>query len=140
MNRRDPVLLAWAAGLGLAALVFVMGPERFFFRLLDTVHVALWRLQEMLEQFSIVTLDAVRALAIGLYVTFVALGLAVVRRGGQARGALFWVSALFLVLAGDMMGDGSPSARWAAALLIVAAGSAVMTGRLRQGHAVAVRR
>ncbi len=140
MKRRDPVLLAWVAGLGLAALVFVMGPERFFFRLVDTMHVVMWRVQEALEQFSIVTLDAVRALAIGLFATFVVLGVSVVRRGGRARGALFWVSALFVVLAGDLVGDGSPNARWAAALLVVGAGAAVMTGRLRQDTTVVARR
>ena len=139
MKRRDPVVLAWVAGLGLSAVVYAMGPERFFFRLVDSIHVALWRIQEALEQLSVVTLDAVRALSIGLFVTFVALSLAVIRRGGRARGALFWVSLLFVALAGNLVGDGSPNARWAASLMVVAAGSVLMTGRLRQERPVAVR-
>ena len=59
--RRDPILLAWGAGLLLAALVYLVGPDRFLFRLMDTLHVLGWRLAELIEDLSIVSLDLVRA-------------------------------------------------------------------------------
>lgn len=130
MARRDPVLVAWVVGLGLAALVFLVGPDQFLFRLTDTMHVLLWRLGEAIDQLSATALDAVRALAIGLFVTFIGLGLAVSRRGGRARGALVVVTILFLILVGDAApGD---QTRWLAALVLSGTGALVMTGRLRQ--------
>ncbi len=136
MTRRDPVVIAWGIGLALAALVFAVGPDHFLFRLADTLHVFMWQLAEALEQLSATAMDAVRALAIGLFVTFLALGLAVGRRGGRARGAMLVVTGLFLFLVSDAApGD---QTRWIAALALSAVGAAVMTGRLRQ-HAVILR-
>lgn len=126
--RRDPILAAWGIGLLLAVLVYVVGPDRFLFRVLDTLHVLGWRIAELIDDLSIVALDLVRALAIGLYATFVVLAFAVARRGGPSRGALLVVSLLFLALAG---GSGVPNTRWTAALVLSAVGAAVMTGRLR---------
>jgi len=140
MRRRDPVLLAWGLGLVLAALVYVVGPDRFLFRVLDTVHVLAWRLSEAVADLSLLTLDLVRALAIGLFATFVALALAVARRGGRGRGALLLVSVLFLFLAGGGGPDGaSANTRWTAALLLSGMGALVMTGRLRQTGALVPR-
>jgi len=129
MTRRDPVLLAWLVGLGLAGLIFAVGPDRFLFRFWDTLHVFMWQVAEALDNLSAVALDAVRALAIGLYVTFLALAFAVARRGGRARGAIVVVTVLFLVLVGDAT-PGS-QARWLAALCVSGIAAAVMTGRLR---------
>jgi hypothetical protein len=130
MIRRDPVVIAWALGLGLAALVFWVGPDRFLFRLEDTLHVLAWRLGEAIADLSATALDAVRALAIGLYVTFLGLGFAVLRRGGRARGAMVVVTLLFLLMAGGASpGD---QVRWVAALVLSGIGASVMTGRLRQ--------
>lgn len=126
--RRDPILAAWGIGLVLAVLVYIVGPDRFLFRVLDTLHVLGWRVAELIDDLSLVALDLMRALAIGLYVTFVMLALAVARRGGPSRGALLVVSLLFLALAG---GSGVPNARWTAALVLSAVAAAVMTGRLR---------
>lgn len=140
MRRRDPVLLAWGLGLALAALVYLVGPDRFLFRVLDTAHVLAWRLSEAVADLSVLTLDLVRALAIGLFVTFVALAIAVARRGGRGRGALVLVSVLFLFLAGGGGPDGaSANTRWTAALLLSGMGALVMTGRLRQTGALVPR-
>ena len=95
MTRRDPVVVAWVVGLCLAALVFLVGPAQFLFRLIDGVHVALWRLGEALAQLSATAIDAVRALSIGLFVTFLGLAFAVLRRGGRAKAALVVVGILF---------------------------------------------
>lgn len=137
----DPIWLAWAAGLALAAVVYVVGPDRFLFRVVDTFHVLAWRISEAVADLSALTLDAVRALAIGLYATFVALALAVARRGGRARAALLLVSVVFFLLAGGGwdVEDGLPNGRWTAALLLAGVAAAVMTGRLRTSGAVARR-
>ena len=130
--RRDPILAAWGIGLLLAVLIYLVGPDRFLFRLLDTLHLMAWRAAELIDDHSVVALDAVRAMAIGLYATFVVLALAVARRGGTARGALVVVSVLFLGLAG---GSGVTNTRWTAALVLCGVGAAVMTGRLRHPQA-----
>ena len=139
MNRRDPIWLAWVVGLVLAAAVYVVGPDRFVFRVVDTLHVLAWRVSEAIEDLSVLALDLVRALAIGLFVTFVVLAIAVARRGGRGRGALLLVTLLFLVLAGGGIDGAAPNARWTSALLLSGAGAAIMTGRLRQTGAVVPR-
>ena len=130
MPRRDPVVIAWAVGLALAALVFMVGPDHFLFRLADTLHVLMWRLAEALAQLSATAIDVVRALSIGLFVTFLGLGFAVNRRGGRARAAITVVTILFLILVGDA--EPGDQSRWIAALALSGIGAAVMTGRLRQ--------
>lgn len=129
MTRRDPVLFAWLVGLVLAALVFLVGPDQFLFRLTDALHVAVWRVGEALAELSATALDAVRALSIGLFVTFLGLSFAVLRRGGRARMPLVVVTVLFLMLTGDA----APldQTRWIAALALSGTGAAIMTGRLR---------
>lgn len=132
MQQRDPVVVAWVVGLGLAALIYVVGPQHFLFRLLDTLHLALWQLGEVIAGLSAMALDMVRALAIGLFATFVVLALAVLRRGGRARGALVVVTVLFLLLVSHDDTMTESNGRWAAALALSAVGAMVMTGRLRQ--------
>lgn len=139
MNRRDPILLAWAVGLVLAVAVYVVGPDRFVFRMLDSLHVLAWRISEAVEDLSLLALDLVRALAIGLFATFVVLAVAVARRGGRGRGALLLVTLLFVVLVSGGVDGGAPNARWTAALLLSGVGAAIMTGRLRQTGAIVQR-
>lgn len=128
--RRDPVVIAWGAGLGLALLVFLVGPDHFLFRLADTLHVLAWRVAETLAELSATALGVVQALSIGLFVTFLGLALAVLRRGGRSRGAMIVVSLVFFFLVSDAApGD---QARWVAALALSGLGALVMTGRLRQ--------
>ncbi len=128
---RNPILVAWAAGLVLAIAVYVVGPERLLFRLLDNLHFLAFWLEEALAQLGGVMAEAVRALAIGLYVTFAALALAVQQRGGSARTALFWVSVLFWLLAAGVIGTEDGQGRWVMALALVAVGAIGMTARLR---------
>ncbi len=128
--RRSPIWLAWAAGLALAALVYAVGPDLFMFRLVDNLHLLAWRIGEALNDLSLLTLDAVRALAIGCYATFTVLALAVIRRGGRARTTLVWVTILFLLIAGTADPDNA-SFRWSVALIIVGAAALTMTSRLR---------
>lgn len=132
MQRRDPVVVAWVVGLGLAALAYAVGPQHFLFRVVDWFHFAAWRLGEMVADLSRFGLDLVRALALGLFATFLILGFAVLRRGGRARGALIVVTLLFAVLVGNDDFVTDSNGRWAAALALSAAGALVMTSRLRQ--------
>ena len=129
--RRSPIWLAWAAGLILAALVYAIGPDRFIFRLVDNLHQLAWRLGEALADIPALTLDAVRALTIGLYVTFLALAFAVSRRGGHAR-ALVIVVTILLVLIVSGANPLEPSPRWTAAFLLVSFAALSMTSRLRR--------
>lgn len=137
---RNPIVVAWVAGLVLAAAVYVVGPERLVFRLIDNLHLLAWWIEEGLAQLGGVMAEAVRALAIGLYVTFVALALAVQQRGGSARSALFWVSVLFWLLAAGVVGTEDGQGRWVMALALVAVASIAMTARLRNARpAIATR-
>jgi hypothetical protein len=131
MQRRDPVVVAWAVGIGLAVLAYAVGPQHFLFRVLDWFHFAAWRLGEIIADLSRFGLDLVRALAIGLYATFLILGVAVLRRGGRARGALIVVTLLFAILVGNDDFVTDSNGRWAAALALSTAGALVMTSRLR---------
>ena len=132
---------AAATRSGVDRMGFGAGPGRprlrrraqpLLFRLLDTFHVLMWRLGEFIADLSSMALDVVRALAIGLYATFVVLAFAVLRRGGRARAALIVVTLLFLVLVAhdDMVTESN--GRWMAALALSAVGAIVMTTRLRQ--------
>lgn len=130
MPRRDPVVIAWVAGLALAALVYFVGPDNFLFRMQDSLQMLAWRISEAIADLSIAALDLVRALAIGLYATFLVLAVLVARRGGRARFSAVVVSIVFFVLA-EGAGAGQ-QARWTAALILSGVGAAVMSGRLRQ--------
>lgn len=132
MGRRDPVLIAWVLGLGLAALAYAVGPQYFMFRVVDSFHIAMWRIGEAIGDLSMMGRDLVRALAIGLYATFVVLALSVIRRGGAGKVALFWVSVLFLFLIGGIELTTESDTRWVLALAVAGAGAVTMTQRLRQ--------
>ena len=132
MQRRDPVVIAWVFGLGLAAIAYVVGPQYLLFRMVDWFHLLGWRLGEMIGDLSLVARDVVRALAIGLYATFVALAIMVLRRGGRAKGALLVVTVLFLVLIGPAEMSTDNNTRWVLALALSGFGAVIMTNRLRQ--------
>lgn len=132
MQRRDPVLIAWVVGLGLAAVAYAIGPQYFMFRVVDSFHLAMWRIGEAIGDLSLMGRDLVRALAIGLYATFVVLALSVIRRGGSGKAALFWVSVLFLFLIGGIDLTTESDSRWFLALAVAGAGAVTMTQRLRQ--------
>lgn len=132
MLRRDPVLVAWVLGLGLAAIAYAVGPQYFMFRVVDSFHVALWRISEVIGDLSLMGRDLVRALAIGLYATFVVLALSVIRRGGHGKAALFWITVLFLTLIGGIDLTTENDTRWVLALVVAGVGAVTMTQRLRQ--------
>jgi hypothetical protein len=130
MNRTT-IAAIWIAGIVLALLVYVTGPERFVFAAAEFVQRAWWSAQEALRNLSIAAFDLVRALAIGLYFVFLALGVLAVSRGGRGLVALVVVSLLFFALAWQDYGTGFGSRmRWGAALMLVGVGALSMTRRL----------
>ena len=138
--RRDPVALVWLGGLALALVLYFVGTDRFWFQLLNTFHVVGWWISEGVADLSGLAVDVVRALALGLFATFVALCWLAARRGAAVRGTALLVGLLFLILAsgGDGLSDGAGNLRWTAALGVAGVGSLVMTRRLRLAGAMAM--
>lgn len=135
--KRDPVTLVWVGGLALAAVLYAVGTDQLLFRLFDAFHHAGWWVREFIASLSLLAVDLVRALALGLYATFIALGILAARRGQPARGALLGVSVLFWLLAAGNMGPYGSSVAWAGALLVAGFGAAIMTQRLRRPQVMA---
>jgi len=128
---RNTIVLIWVAGIVLALIVYVAGPDRFVFVALDFIQRSWWNVQEALLNISLAAFDLVRALAIGLYFVFVALAVLTIHRGGRGRGALVALSLVFLLLVWNSAGDGfAAHSRWMTALLLNALGALSMTRRL----------
>ena len=133
--KRDPIASIWLAGLALALLLYFVGTDRFWFHLLDTVHVVGWWVSETIDDLSGLTVELVRALALGLFATFVALCWLAARRGAAVRGTALLVARLFLLLAGGS--DDAGNLRWTAALGVAGIGALAMTRRLQLAGALA---
>lgn len=136
--KRDPVALVWVGGIALAALLYAVGTDQFLFRLFDAIQHAGWWIGDFVANLSLMAVDLVRALALGIYATFIALALLAARRGHPARGILLGVSVLFWLLAVGNLGPRGSSAAWVGALLVAGFGAAAMTRRLRQPQALVV--
>ncbi len=129
--RRNTVGLVWAAGLLLAAGLYLAGPDRFGTVVAEDLAWAAAQAQGAFYLLGAQAFDAARALAIGVFAVFVALCLLAVGRGLRARGALLAVGAVYLfLLLGPDSGDPILPDRWLAALLVAAVGALVMTRRL----------
>ena len=102
---RNTITAIWAAGIVLALIVYLTGPDRFVFAAFDFLQRSWWALQDALRNISIAAFDLVRALAIGLYFVFVALAVLAIRQSGRGGGALVAVSLVFLVLVWHSSGD-----------------------------------
>ena len=132
--RKDPVVIVWAVGIVVAVLIYLAGPEHFFFWLFDLLDRARFSLATAIENLSFAGLNILRAAAIGLFVVFVVLALLVIRAGRRGRAALLLVGGTFLLLASTRHG-GDANTRWFGALVLAGVGAAVMTQRLRGGPA-----
>ncbi len=136
--QRNAIGVVWLIGGLLALGAYVIGPDRFlhgaFGVLIDlqatfgNLHAAF---QALLAGLTVEAFELIRALAIGLFVVFVALGLIAARRGLRARVALVTLTVLYLVLLYPAL-DGYyvSSAHWMGAFLLAAVGALVMTRRL----------
>ena len=130
-RRPDPVALIWIAGLTLAVLAYAIGPDRLVAHVLDTLQQASWYLDQLVHNFTLATLEGLRAVAIGLYGTYVGLSLLAIRRQTHGPGGLIVVSVIFLLLVWGAEGTHpSANARWAAALVVAALAALSATRRL----------
>jgi hypothetical protein len=127
---RNTVILIWAGGILVALLAYAAGPGALLNMALDWLAAGIAAVQRLIGELSSFGSDVVRALAVGLFVTFVALAVLAIRQGGRGRMALFTVSSVFLLLLRD--GAGASNGRWVAAFALAGVGALVMTTRVRR--------
>ncbi len=135
---RNTIGLVWLVGALLALAAYLIGPDRFLhgtFGVLLDLQATLQGLETtfraLLAGLTVEAFELIRALAIGLFVVFLALGLMAARRGLRARAALVVLTVLYLVLLYPAIdGDYVSGGHWTAAFLLAAVGALVMTRRL----------
>lgn len=127
---RRPVAIIWIVGLLLAVLLYVGQPEH----ILDSITLALSSVEAQFDGFIISlshqSILIIRALAIALFVVFVALALIAARRGLPARRMLLVVAFLYIVLLWHPFSGLILARDWVFAFLISAVASLIMTRRL----------
>jgi hypothetical protein len=129
--RDRTVTVVWVVGLILAALIYLVGPDRFLENAFADADRLAEAAQIALLQAGARVYDVVRALAIACFAIFFALSVIAAGRGLPARGLLLIVSLLFLVL---VWHEGpEATGHWLLAFLLAAAGAASMTRRLSGG-------
>lgn len=129
--RRETILTIWIGGLVLAAALYLIGPDRFVDACLNLVDAIDTAFRNLVATLGAQAYNAVRALAIALYVVFVVLAVLASRRGHRGVGALFIVTGVFLALVWRPYDDfPTPINRWIGALALVVVGAVVMTQRL----------
>jgi len=130
-RRPDTVALVWLAGVALAAVAYAVGPDRVVATALEAVQHAGAFLDAVVHNFTLATIQGLRAIAIGLYGTYVLLSLLAMRRGTQGPGGLIVVTIVCLLLVWGAGGaHPAANARWAAALIITALAALNATRRL----------
>jgi hypothetical protein len=127
---RNTILLIWIGGILVALLAYAADPGALLNAALDLLATGVAGAERLIGELSAFGSDAVRALAVGLFVIFVAMAVLAIRQGGKGRMALFVVSAVFLSLLRD--GSGASNGRWVAAFALAAVGALVMTTRVRR--------
>ena len=127
---RRPVAIVWIVGLLLALLLYLRQPEY----ILDSITVALSDVEQRFDGFIISlshqSILIIRALAIALFVVFVALAVIAAQRGLPARRMLLVVAFLYIVLLWHPFSGLILARDWVFAFLISAVASLVMTRRL----------
>jgi hypothetical protein len=124
-------MLAWIAGLALAALAYAVGPDRLIAGALDGFQRASWYFDRLAHSLTAAMREGLRAITIGLYGTFVALSLVGMRRRAHGPGGLIVVTIVFLLLVWGAGGDRpAANARWATALVVAALAALNATRRL----------
>ena len=127
MDRRT-IGVVWIAGIILTVALYAIGPQNFIAACEAFIDHAWWWLGDVIEALTLRAFDAVRAVAIGLYVVFVVLAVLAQRRGIRTGGGLFVVSILFLVLIDTHWYESRLN--WFSAAVLAGVGAAVMTRRL----------
>ncbi len=127
MDRRT-IGLIWIGGIVLMVVLYLVGPQHFIQACEAYLSRLWWDLGDLIETLSERAFDVVRAAAIALYAVFVVLAILAHWRGLRSAGALFIVSALFLLLVGTRWYE--PGTRWFSAAVLAGVGAAAMTARL----------
>lgn len=125
---RNTIALIWFGGILLAILLYVAGPGHFIGVTLAALDRVEWAVANAVGFLSIQSFDLVRAVAITLFVVFLALGGIASQRGMGRRSGLVGISVLFVVLI--VIGGYKSRFCWFAALLVAGAGAVSMTQRL----------
>jgi hypothetical protein len=129
--RRNTIGMIWLGGLVLAVLLYVVGPDQFIERCLDTLDAMNAAVHALVISLGAQAYDVVHALALALLVVFLVLGFLASRRGVRSNWALVVLPLAFLVLVWRPVESGpAPIGRWLAALLLALVGAAAMTRRL----------
>jgi hypothetical protein len=129
--RRESILMIWIGGLVLAGALYLIGPDRFYDACMDLIDGIDTAFRNLVAMLGGQAYRVVRALAIAIYVVFVVLAFLASQRGHRGIGALFVVSAVFLILVWRPYDYfPAPLNRWIAGLALVVAGAVVMTQRL----------
>lgn len=131
--RRDPVSIVWIIGAVVTVLVYLAGPEHFFYWLFYELDQGWTQIAIAIDHLSIASFNLLRAAAVGLFVVFMTLTLLVIRAGGRGRAAFLFGGGTFLLLVAQSRWYDVGNARWFAALVLAAVGAAVMSRRLRGG-------
>jgi hypothetical protein len=129
--RKNPVAAIWFIGILVAVAAYLADPGHLLAAALDMLAAGFAAIDQMVRSLSLFGNNVIRALAIGLFVTFVALAVLAIRQGHRGRMALVFVSAVFLLLVRDG-GDGVSNGRWVAAFALAAVAALVMTDRIRR--------
>ena len=128
MQRRT-IALIWLAGLLVAALAYAADPNALVNAALDLVAAGIAAVERVVSALSVFSAAMVRALAVGLFVTFIGLSLLAIRQGRKGWAALVGVSVGFMLL----VHGGASNENWVTAFALAAIAALVMTGRVRRG-------
>jgi hypothetical protein len=127
---RNTVMLIWVGGILVALIAYLADPGALINSALDLLAAGIAALQRFVANLSALGSEIIRALAVGLFVTFVAMAVLAIRQGGKGRMALFTVSSMFVLLLRE--GSAASNERWVAAFALAATGALVMTARVRR--------
>jgi hypothetical protein len=122
------ITIVWTAGLGLALLIYVAGPDQAIATLFRMVDASGNFIQHALVELSGRAFDVLRALAIGCFVIFFTLCIVASGRGLPVRWLLPVVCGLFLLL---VWHEGpEATGHWVLAFVLSAAAAINVTRRL----------
>ncbi len=124
------VSIIWAAGLGVAVLVYLVGPDDFLAAAFAFADHLAGGLRDLVLRLGGRAYDLLRAFAIACFVVFFGLSIVANGRGLPSRGLLLVVTLLFVVL---VWHEGpEATGHWLLAFLLAAAAAASMTRRLME--------
>ncbi len=122
------ITLVWAAGLSLAALIYVVGPDHALDSLFGLADEAAQSIQQLVVLLGGRAFDILRALAIGCFAIFFILSVVAGGRGLPGRWQLLGVTVLFLLLVWHQGPEAT--GHWLLAFVLAAAAALNVTRRL----------